>query len=78
VADHRPLLTAAGFRTLAYEETDSWRERINSITDRMLQAVGDLAVEAGADPNELRNDLTETAAATDCMIRRVMFIAARS
>jgi SAM-dependent methyltransferase len=77
VADHRPLLTAAGFRTRAYAETEAWRERITGITDRLLEAVRDLAVETGADPNELRDDLHEMAATTACMIRRVMLIAVR-
>jgi cyclopropane fatty-acyl-phospholipid synthase-like methyltransferase len=77
VADHRPLLTDAGFETLAYDETDRWRETLSEI-DRLLMANADeLAEEEGADPDEVCRDLAEMGATISCMIRRVLFVAVR-
>jgi hypothetical protein len=46
--------------------------------DRLLmEAVDELAEESGDDPDEVRRDLEEMAATTPCIIRRVLFVAAR-
>jgi hypothetical protein len=46
--------------------------------DRLLMAaVEELAEESGDDPGRGRQSLEEVAATTQCMIRRVLFVAAR-
>jgi hypothetical protein len=78
VGDHRPLLEAAGFAIVAYEETDWWRDRLCRVNDHLLQAVDELAAEAGTDPDKVRDDLAEATATVDFVTRRIVFIAAPS
>ena len=77
VADHRPLLEAAGFALLQYTETDSWRERQTRIDLLLLDAVDELAAEDGSDPDEVRQGLLEMHRTLDHMTRRVMIVAER-
>ena len=77
VADHRPLLEAAGFGLLQYAETDSWRERQTRIDLLLLDAVDELAAEDGSDPDEVRQGLIEMHRTLDHMIRRVLIVAER-
>jgi ubiquinone/menaquinone biosynthesis C-methylase UbiE len=77
VADHRPLLADAAFETLVYDETHQWRQVLLDVERLLLEAVDELAQESGDDPDEVRRDLEEMAATTKCMIRRVLFVAAR-
>jgi hypothetical protein len=78
IQDHRPLLERAGFRVLAYDETDAWRERQTRIDELLLQSVDELAREADADPVEVRNELEEMHATLDCIIGRVFVVALRA
>lgn len=75
VADHRPLLRAAGFDVLAYDETDDWRRRISETTAGLLQHVEELAAESGDDVEETRAELEEMRATIGAMSRRVFVIA---
>jgi ubiquinone/menaquinone biosynthesis C-methylase UbiE len=77
VVDHRPLLDEAGFAVLTYEETDRWRERLETIDELLLDAVEELAAEMGTDPAEVRRDLIEMSATLTCMTRRVLIVAER-
>lgn len=79
VADHRPLLVAAGFDVLAYEETARWRELWVATNLRMIAAERDLAVELGADAaarqvDGFRRQLVEQ---IPLVTRRVLLIARR-
>lgn len=47
VADYRPLLEAAGFEVLAYEETPGWAERVEAAFSAIVNAAGTLAAEMG-------------------------------
>ena len=78
VADHRPLVEAAGLRLLAYDETPDWEHNQRAIHRLLLDRVDDLAAEEGSDPAEVRTGLLEMEATTDCMIRRVLLVAERS
>jgi SAM-dependent methyltransferase len=73
VADHRPLLEAAGFHVLAYEETPDW-ERRQRETGRLLM---ESAAEQAGPVDEVRKALAEMAAMVAAMIRRVLIVAAR-
>jgi len=75
VADHRPLLEAAGFSVLAYEATRDWREHLERIDGLLFESVEELAAESGQDADELRAGLEEMHATTACMTRRVLFVA---
>jgi SAM-dependent methyltransferase len=75
VADHRPLVEAAGLQLLAYDDTPNWEHNQRAIHERLLDRVDDLAAEDGSDPEEVRAGLLEMAATTDCMIRRVLLVA---
>jgi SAM-dependent methyltransferase len=77
VADHRPLLGAAGFDVLSYEETRDWRERQERTGQALLAAAADLAAESGRPAAELRAGIAEMNATVSCMIRRVLVIARR-
>jgi SAM-dependent methyltransferase len=77
VADHRPLLADAAFETLAYDETDQWRQTMLDIDGLLMEACDELAEESGEDPDAVRRDVEEMAATAQCMIRRVLFVAAR-
>lgn len=47
VADYRPLLEAAGFEVLAYEETPGWAERVEAAFSAIVNAADILAAEMG-------------------------------
>jgi SAM-dependent methyltransferase len=75
VPDHRPVLAAAGFALLAYDETESWRERQTDIDLRLLDAADELARESGEDPVEVRAGIEEMHATLAHMTRRVYVVA---
>lgn len=80
VDDHRPLLVAAGFEVLAYEETERWRELWTGTNLALISAERDLAVEVGADAaarevEGLRRQLVEQ---IPLATRRVLMIARRA
>jgi SAM-dependent methyltransferase len=75
VSDHRPLLRAAGFDVLAYEETDEWQRRISETTAGLLQHVEQLAAESGDEVEETRAELEEMQATIGAMSRRVLVVA---
>lgn len=77
VADHRPLLDAAGFDIVSYAETEAWHERQERTGRAMLSAVGELAAESGGDPGVLRAGIEEMHATLACVIRRVLVVAQR-
>ena len=77
VSDHRPVLTAAGFRVLAYDETEDWRDRQTRIGDGLLARADELAASAGVDEREMRAALEEMQATMAAMIRRVFVVAER-
>ncbi|MFK0245278.1 class I SAM-dependent methyltransferase [Amycolatopsis azurea] len=77
VADHRPLLEAAGFDVRSYEETPDWRERQRRTMELSLERVADLAAESGDDPNRLRGSFEQTLRNQDLMTRRVLIVASR-
>jgi ubiquinone/menaquinone biosynthesis C-methylase UbiE len=74
VADHRPLLDAAGFDVVAYEETSEWRRRVSETTAGLLENVEELAAESGEDVAKTRADVEEMQAAIGAMIRRVLTV----
>jgi ubiquinone/menaquinone biosynthesis C-methylase UbiE len=78
VSDHRPLLGAAGFVLLTYEETTEWRQRQLRTTDSLLAAVEELAAETGEDREELEADLREMRATDATMIARRLIVAERT
>lgn len=75
VDDHRPLLTAAGFEALTYDETDDWFERQRRTTDLLLEACNELATESGETEGETRAQLEEVAATFPTISRRVFVVA---
>jgi ubiquinone/menaquinone biosynthesis C-methylase UbiE len=75
VDHHGPLLTAAGFDVLAYEETADWRRRITETTAGLIENVEELAAESGDDVAETRAQLEEMEAAADAMTRRILVVA---
>lgn len=77
VADHRPLLEAAGFDVLAYEETPDWRARQRRTMELSLERLEELAAESGDDPSRLQASLEQTLRNQDLMTRRVLMIASR-
>ncbi len=77
VSDHRPLLKAAGFDVLAYEETDQWLERQTRIGELILESIDELAAETNANPAVVRSSVEEMQATIECMTRRVLIVAAR-
>jgi SAM-dependent methyltransferase len=77
VDDHRPLLVAAGFDILTYDETPSWRERQDRVDALLLDAVDELAAESGDDPAEVRASIEEMHATVSTILRRVLFVACR-
>lgn len=78
VADHRPLLERAGFSVRAYDETPRWREFLDRTDQLMLEATEELAAETGLSSERIRAELEEARSTTECMIRRVFVIAART
>ena len=77
VADHRPLLAAAGLRVLRYDETPEWERRQREIDRLLMESLDELAAESGEDPAEVRSGLEEMAATVDTMLRRVLVVAER-
>jgi SAM-dependent methyltransferase len=47
IADYRPLLEAAGFNVVAYEETPGWAERVEAAFSAIVGAADTLAAEMG-------------------------------
>jgi ubiquinone/menaquinone biosynthesis C-methylase UbiE len=76
VDDHRPLLAAAGFDVLAYEETEEWRRRITDMTAGLLENADELAAESGDDVAIVRERLEEMQATIETMRRRILVVAA--
>lgn len=75
VPDHRPLARAAGFRVLAYDETDRWREHAEATGAGLLAAVAELAAESGVTEDEERAGLEEMNATYEAMTRRFFLVA---
>jgi ubiquinone/menaquinone biosynthesis C-methylase UbiE len=75
VADHRPLAEAAGFRVLAYDDTDRWRELQEATGEGLLRAVPELAEEEGVSVEEERAGVEEMNATLAAMIRRFFLVA---
>jgi ubiquinone/menaquinone biosynthesis C-methylase UbiE len=75
VDDHRPLLAAAEFDVLAYEETDDWRRRLSATTAGLLQNVEELAAESGEPVGDARAQLEGMQATFEAMSRRVLVVA---
>ncbi|GAA1976741.1 hypothetical protein GCM10009798_42430 [Nocardioides panacihumi] len=78
VDDHRPLLAEAGFRVLGYDETPRWLENHRELDALMLDAVDDLAVESGEDPDDVRAGIQEMDATVEAMLRRVLIVAEKA
>lgn len=78
VDDHRPLLSAAGFDVLRYEETQDWEQRERECCRLLLESVDELAAEEGDDPAEVRASILEMAATIDAVLRRVLVVAQRA
>jgi hypothetical protein len=47
VSDYRPLLNAAGFDVVAYEETPGWAERVEAAFHAIVSAADILAADMG-------------------------------
>jgi len=71
----RPLLEAAGFEVLAYEETEDWRRRATDTVAGLLENVEELAAEREEDVEVVRGRLKEMRATIPAMRRRVMVTA---
>ena len=77
VPDHRPLVEAAGFDLIAYDETPDWRRRQEETTRLLLESVDELAAESGQPVDEVRAELREMADTYELMTRRVLIVAQR-
>jgi SAM-dependent methyltransferase len=77
VPDHRPVLEAAGFDVLAYDETPDWERRQREIDRLLMESAEDLAAEHAQPVGQVRHNLAEMAATADAMTRRVLIIAER-
>jgi ubiquinone/menaquinone biosynthesis C-methylase UbiE len=75
VADHRPLADVAGFRVLAYDDTDRWRELQEATGEGLLRAAPELAEEEGVSVDEARAGIEEMHATLATMIRRFFLVA---
>ncbi len=75
VPDHRPLLEAAGFTVLAYEETDDWRARGERTHRGLLDAVEELGAETGEPVEAVREGILTAAATIDAITRRIFAVA---
>ncbi len=75
VPDHRPLLDAAGFRVLAYDDTPGWAETVIRLDAALIDRVEELAAEEGEPVDVVRASIEEMHATTTCMIRRVFLVA---
>ena len=77
VSDHQPLLKEAGFRILAYEETEDWHHRLKATGDALLAAAGELAAESGGDPGAVEAEVREMTETLAFISRRVFVVAER-
>lgn len=77
VPDHRPLLEAAGFHVVSYDETTDWQDRQTRIGDGLLARVDELAAATGEDVEELRAGLQQMQATMASMTRRILVVAER-
>jgi SAM-dependent methyltransferase len=77
VADHRPLVEAAGLAVTEYEPTEDWHERCVSFADYLIQHAAELAAEADEPVDDVRAGLREMRASIDCMSRRFLLVAER-
>ncbi len=75
VPDHRPLLAPAGFREIAYDETDDWRRRQEQMHAGLLAEAEALAAEDGVPVEDMRRDLEEMQATVAFMTRRFLLVA---
>jgi ubiquinone/menaquinone biosynthesis C-methylase UbiE len=75
VDDHRPLLRAADFEVLTYEETADWHRRVSETTAGLLENASELAAESGQDHETTTGQLQEMQAAIACMSRRIFVVA---
>jgi SAM-dependent methyltransferase len=75
VPDHRPLAEAAGFRVVAYDTTEHWREREELIGQGLLDAAAELAVESGAPVEKVRGEILEMNATVETQSRHVFLVA---
>jgi SAM-dependent methyltransferase len=75
VEDHRPLLVAAGFGVLAYEETSNWRKRIEGTTAGLIDSADELAAESGVAVATVQAQLMEMQRTVEAMSRRVFVLA---
>ena len=75
VEDHRPLLEAAGFDVITYEETADWQRRVSETTAGLLENASELAAESGQDEETTTTELQEMQASIACMSRRVFVVA---
>jgi SAM-dependent methyltransferase len=75
VADHRPLLVAAGFLVQDYDETQGWFERHARVDAGLLAAAEELAAESGEDVGAVRTNIEEMHANLATMLRRVFVVA---
>ena len=77
VSDHQPLLKEAGFRILAYEETEDWHHRLKATGDALLAAADELAAESGEDPGTVEAEVREMTETLAFVSRRVFVVAER-
>jgi cyclopropane fatty-acyl-phospholipid synthase-like methyltransferase len=75
VADHRPLVEAAGFKVLAYDTTVKWREHAERIGQGLLASVEELAAESGRSVDDVRSSVMQMNATLATMIRRFFLVA---
>jgi hypothetical protein len=67
VRDHRPLLAAAGFQVLVYDETPQWRDRLRGIYRFLASRIPERARELDLDPDQVRCDLELTTEGVELM-----------
>ena len=75
VPDHRPLLGPAGFRLIAYDETEDWRRNQERMHAGLLDEVEALAAEEGVPVEEERAGLEAMHATMAYMTRRFLLVA---
>jgi len=75
LADHRPVVEAAGFRPLAYDATPHWREREDRFGELLLEHVAEFAALSGNSIEEERAGIVEMNATMACIIRRFLLVA---
>lgn len=78
LADHRSVLAAVGFTVSSYTETHDWRHRITAISDRLLDAVEEIAAETGEQESAVRAGHEQMRRTVDHIIRRVLIVAERN